>query len=194
MHPWELASFHFGTVTEYQTGCLIMNRILMVLGTSKFKTEGLAAAEGLCVRHPAAEEWRWLDGSFSETQLLTAQLPLAGPQRWPCCVGREASCFNGTLTVSFNHLHLRRKDKDTGFGVVPFWDLESCQETWLTFLSVGLLSMALAASANRPGQETPAETCRQPALNAKITFTVLARCWLQQSPRLLPRVKVANQQ
>lgn len=98
------------------------------------------------------------------------------------------------MMVSFNHLHLRRRDKDGRFGAVPFWDLESCQETWLAFLSVGLLSRALAASANRPGQESPAETCRQLALNAKITFTVLAGCWLQQSPRLLLRVKVANQQ
>lgn len=76
--------------------------------------------------------------------------------------------------MSFNHSHLKRKNKDAGFGAVPFWDLESCQETWLAFLSVGLLSLALAASANRPGQERPAETCGQSELNAKITFTVLA--------------------
>lgn len=92
--------------------------------------------------------------------------------------------------MSFNHLHLKKKKKeeDAGLGAVPFWDLESCQETWLTFLSA-----SLSSSADRPGQEMPAETCRQTELNAKITFTVLAGCWLQQSPGLLPRVKVANQ-
>lgn len=78
------------------------------------------------------------------------------------------------MTVSFNHLYLKRKEEDAGLGAAPFWDLEMCQETWLPFWSGGLQSLALMASANRPGQEMPAETCRQAELNAKITFTVSA--------------------
>lgn len=64
--------------------------------------------------------------------------------------------------VGCNCLHLNKKDKDAGLGAVPFWDLERCQEIWLTFFpSASLLSLALIAIASRPGQKIPAEACRQ---------------------------------
>lgn len=72
--------------------------------------------------------------------------------------------------MSFNHLRLKRKQEDAGLGAVPLWDLESGQETWLTFLSAGLLGLALTASANRPGQDMPAETRRQPELSSEDHF------------------------